>query len=64
MTKQYGISLRCYKGFGGKLWGPLGTWWEYIGNMKKSKISSPTKRKGPHKKLIPKSAGRTTSLVV
>jgi hypothetical protein len=49
MTKQYGIRLRCYKGFGGKLWGPLGTWWEYIGNMKKSKISSPTKQKDPCK---------------
>jgi hypothetical protein len=53
MTKQCGIRLRCYKGFGGKLWGPLGTWWEYIGNMKKSKIFSPKKAKRPLKKINP-----------
>jgi hypothetical protein len=32
--------------------------------MKKPKISFPTKQKGAQKKLIPKSAGTTTSLVV
>jgi len=46
----YGIRLRCYKGFGGKLWGPLGTWWEYIGNMKKSKCRPQQNKKAPEKK--------------